>query len=126
MKNLKSIFLIFFIFFSLFIGFIGASNKAFASKSVDFATINLIQQKKNVVINSKALEQGFYLLADNSALVYGSNRIGQNNTIFGGNCAPVSFEQLNILSNNLYSNLYFDSSAIGISLLLFQVQPNAP
>ena len=126
MKNLKGIFLIFFIFFSVFTGCIGANNKAFASKSIDFSTISIIQNKKDIAINSKALEHGSYSLADNSAVVYGSNRSGQNNLITSNNCISFSNKQFDLSLDNLYSNLYTDSSTIGISLLLFQIQPNAP
>ena len=126
MKNLKSIFLIFFIFFSVFIGCIGANNKAFASRSIDFSTINLIQKKKNIALHSKTFEHGLSVLADNSAIAYTSNRVNQNSSFLGNNCISILNKQFDILSENFYSNSYFDSAAIGISLLLFQVQPNAP
>ncbi len=126
MKNLKEIFLIFFIFFSLFTGFIGVSNKAFASRSVDFSTINLIQKKKDIAVHYKTFGQSLSVLADNSVIAYTSNRANQNSSFLGNNCISILNRQFDILSENLYSNSYFDSSAIGISLLLFEIQPNAP
>ncbi len=126
MKNLRGIFLIFFVFFSFFTGCIRANNKAFASKNVNFSTINLISQKKDIAINSKAIEQGFCTLADNSVVAYSLNRGIQNNLGSSGGCIAFLNNYFDILSGNLYSNSYQDSSAIGISLLLFEIQPNAP
>ena len=124
MKNLKGIFLIFFIFFSVFTGFVGASSKAFADKNIP--AINIIEIKKDVFINSKALEKGLCTLADNSAVACFSGRNFQNNTSSGNSCIHFSDSQLELLSNNLYSKLCIEGNIACISLLLFQIQPNAP
>ena len=126
MKNLKGIFLIFFVFFSVFTAFVGANSKAFAAKSIDFKTISIIEHKENVSVSSKKFQEDLCALVDNSAVMYSSTRRPQSNALPKSACGSHFNKQYKLSADNFYSKIYSNGELTGISLLLFQIQPNAP
>ncbi len=126
MKNLKGIFLIFFIFFSVFISFLGVNSKAFASRNIDFSIIRIIEHRNNISINAKKIQENLCNLTDNSAVMYSSGRGPQSNALPKSACGSHFNKQYKLSADNFYSKIYSNGELTGISLLLFQIQPNAP
>ena len=132
MKNLKGIILIFFAIFSITVlQAFSVNAENLALKNVPFKVtkeVNILSPStyENDIISAKDLSASFCALKNSSNSIV--SKKGNNNNLSGNSdCAIFVNEQFGALLDYLYSKSYLETQSKSvISLLEYQIQPNAP